>query len=80
VLPGQPIAMATATIDQIRARLASQIIRNAVDGSSLGRVTFSAGVTIDKPEDTTSTILERADRALYMAKRMGRDRVVPDKG
>ncbi|WP_439534136.1 diguanylate cyclase [Polymorphobacter sp.] len=80
VLPGQPLAMATATIDQIRARLAGQIIRNAVDGSSLGRVTFSAGVTNDTPNDTASTILERADRALYTAKRMGRDRVVPDRG
>ena len=80
VLPGQPVTKATATIDQIRARLASQIIRNAVDGSSLGRVSFSAGVTIDKPEDSSSTILERADRALYTAKRMGRDRVVPDRG
>jgi len=80
VLPGQPVAKATATMDQIRARLASQVIRNAVDGSSLGRVTFSAGVTTDKPDDTSSTILERADRALYTAKRMGRDRVVPDRG
>ena len=80
VLPGQPAAKATASVDQIRARLASQIIRNAVDGSSLGRVSFSAGITLDKPADTSSTILERADRALYTAKRMGRDRVVLDRG
>lgn len=80
VLPGQPLPKATAAIDQVRARLAAQVIRNAVDGSSLGRVSFSAGVTQDKAEDTSSTILERADRALYTAKRMGRDRVIPDRG
>lgn len=79
VLPGQTLNKATAAIDQIRARLAGQVIRNAVDGSSLGRVSFSAGVTADKPDDSASTILERADRALYTAKRMGRDRVIPDR-
>jgi diguanylate cyclase len=80
VLPGQPLSRATAAIDQVRARLAAQVIRNAVDGSSLGRVSFSAGLTQDKPDDSPSTILERADRALYTAKRMGRDRVIPDRG
>jgi diguanylate cyclase len=80
VLPGQPLSRATAAIDQVRARLAAQVIRNAVDDSSLGRVSFSAGLTQDKPDDSPSTILERADRALYTAKRMGRDRVIPDRG
>ncbi len=80
ILPGHAVPAAVAVVDRIRARLASQVIRNAVDGSSLGRVSFSAGVSGDKPEDTASTLLERADKALYMAKRMGRDRVVPDRG
>lgn len=79
VLPGHGVPGAAGAIDQARARLASQVIRNAVDGSSLGRVSFSAGVAGDRPEDTASTLLERADKALFTAKRLGRDRVIPDR-
>jgi diguanylate cyclase len=79
LLPGQDTMHATAIIDRARAQLAGQIIRNAADGSSLGRVSFSAGVAGDRPDDSCDTLIDRADRALYSAKRMGRDRVVPDR-
>lgn len=73
------VQVASAMIDQIRAKLASQVIRNAIDGSSLGRVSFSAGVAGNQTDDTASTLLERADQALFIAKRMGRDRVMPSR-
>lgn len=38
------------------------------------RLTFSAGVARFGPDDTPETLLERADAALYRAKRAGRDR------
>lgn len=79
LLPGHDVMRATAVIDRARAQLAGQIIRNAADGSSLGRVSFSAGVAGDRPSDTCDTLIDRADRSLYNAKRMGRDRVVPDR-
>ncbi|MBC7519524.1 MAG: GGDEF domain-containing protein [Sandarakinorhabdus sp.] len=79
ILPDRDITAATAIIDRTRAELASQIIRNAVDGSSMGRVSFSGGVAGDRHDDSCDTLLERADKALYSAKRMGRDRVVPDR-
>ncbi|KAB7646507.1 GGDEF domain-containing protein [Polymorphobacter fuscus] len=79
MLPGHDVMRATAIIDKARSQLASQIIRNAVDGSSLGRVSFSAGVAGDRVEDSCETLIARADDALYCAKRMGRDRVVPDR-
>lgn len=80
LLPGQPLAQAAAAIDRVRAELAAQIIRSTTDGASMGRVTFSAGVAADRPEFAPDHLIDRADQALYLAKRMGRDRVVPDRG
>ena len=71
--------LAVAVIDRARAERASQTIRNAVDGSSMGRVNFSGAVAGDRPDDSCDTLIDRADKALYSAKRMGRDRVVPDR-
>ncbi|OYU14055.1 MAG: hypothetical protein CFE37_12820 [Alphaproteobacteria bacterium PA4] len=80
MLPDCDIKTAAVLIDRARAELASQIIRNAGDGASMGRVSYSAGIAADKPDDNADTLVARADKALYAAKRMGRDRVVPDRG
>ncbi|WP_310498853.1 GGDEF domain-containing protein [Sandarakinorhabdus sp.] len=79
IFPGLGALPATGRIDRIRAELAGQVLRSAVDGSSMGRISFSAGVAQDRPSDNADRLLERADQALYTAKRMGRDRVVPDR-
>lgn len=79
LLPGLDVMRATAIIDKARSQLAGQIIRNAADGSSLGRVSFSAGVAGDRAGDNCDSLIDRADRSLYNAKRMGRDRVIPDR-
>ncbi|GAB6035586.1 hypothetical protein JCM15519_01450 [Fundidesulfovibrio butyratiphilus] len=43
--------------------------------SVVGSMTASFGVTISRPGDDQQTILQRADRALYLAKNGGRNRV-----
>ncbi len=40
--------------------------------------TFSAGVSLYKPGESTTAFIERADKALYRAKRLGRNRIELD--
>ncbi|WP_199554285.1 GGDEF domain-containing protein [Sandaracinobacteroides hominis] len=78
-LPGLGLREACAAIDNARAVLARQVLRRADDGASLGRVSFSAGVALLRAGDTVEAIIDRADSALYAAKRAGRDRVLPER-
>jgi diguanylate cyclase len=78
-LPGLGLAEAAAALDNARAILARQVLRKADDGQSLGRVSFSAGIALLRAEDTVDSLVDRADSALYSAKRAGRDRVLPEK-
>ena len=79
LMPGLPVQVAAGRIDRIRAELAAQVLRSAVDGSSMGRISFSAGVAEHRHPQSADHLIERADGALYTAKRLGRDRVVPDR-
>jgi diguanylate cyclase len=38
-------------------------------------ITFSAGVALRRPDEAQADIIERADKALYQAKRAGKNRV-----
>jgi diguanylate cyclase len=39
-------------------------------------ITFSAGVTLMSPQETSAEALQRADQAMYAAKRAGKNRVM----
>ena len=66
-------AEAAAALDDIRDRLRTKTLRSRTSGESIGNLTFSAGLaTVDASAANT---MRRADRALYSAKRSGKDRV-----
>ncbi len=65
-------AAAVSRAEDIRRAL-SQLTHPALGNRS---VTCSFGVTEIQPGDTTTSMLARADRALYQAKQNGRNRVV----
>lgn len=77
-MPGLGVPEAAAAIDAARAILARQVLRRSNDGASLGRISFSAGVAGLRPDDNVDSLIDRADSALYAAKRAGRDRVYPE--
>ncbi|MGJ4949208.1 GGDEF domain-containing protein [Bradyrhizobium sp. HKCCYLS20291] len=72
VLPGAPPDPACRLAERLR-----QIIAD-LDWSAFStglQVTFSAGVATGRGDETTESLLARADRALYESKAQGRNRV-----
>jgi two-component system, cell cycle response regulator len=76
VLPDTGLPLALAIGERLRTRVAGDAfpIRG---GNKTLNVTVSVGIaTLTSPEDTPESLIKRADRALYSAKRDGRNRVV----
>lgn len=77
VMPDTDVAFASSIAERLREQVAD-VAFEIPDGSRID-VTVSIGVaSTDGPEDTVEALLERADQALYRAKREGRNRVVAD--
>lgn len=62
-------------LESVRRILADKRFRNRDTDTSFGRITFSAGLAQWRVEEDPRTALSRADAALYLAKRSGRNRV-----
>jgi diguanylate cyclase (GGDEF)-like protein len=75
LFPGCGIPESFAQADRLRKQLALTEMRVS-DSCSL-RVTASFGVTTALPSEnwTQETLIHKADEALYLAKKMGRNRV-----
>jgi diguanylate cyclase (GGDEF)-like protein len=74
-LPQTSIVEAGAIADRIRQRVATTHFPHG-KLQPLGRVTVSIGVsTFSLIVNTAETIIAAADRALYRAKKLGKDRI-----
>jgi diguanylate cyclase (GGDEF)-like protein len=67
LLPGTPIVEA-----ELQCNYLCEAVRHASDALP---VTISVGLAASTPDESLAALMERADRALYAAKRNGRDRV-----
>ena len=76
ILPGYRTTHARQLADKIRRMLSAKDLVKVSSGTSLGRISASIGIAQLAPDDTPASLIERADRCLYTAKRAGRDRTV----
>jgi diguanylate cyclase (GGDEF)-like protein len=72
VLPGADADTARAMGERLRQGIEAMDVRAVLPS---GQVTTSVGLTVGLPGDSASDLLRRADRALYLAKARGRNRV-----
>jgi len=76
LLPNTDADGAIRALNKVRRRAAETRWQS---NSTISQVpSFSAGVSLFKPGESASAFIERADKALYRAKRMGRNRIELD--
>ena len=78
IMPETGISDAKAVAEQIRQSVLKRELVKRSTGELLGRITVSVGVAAFRAGEAATTLLERADQCMYVAKRTGRNRTVTD--
>jgi len=73
LLPNTTVEGAVSAMRKLQHQAAGHVCH--YDGQTLQLPTFSTGVTLYASGDSYSALINRADQALYRAKRMGRNRI-----
>jgi diguanylate cyclase len=77
LLPGTSLEAAVLVADKLRQHVAGCRFQHRDDTV---QVTVSCGVASFRAGDSTETVFQRADEALYRAKHAGRNAVLPEEG
>ena len=75
LVPGESVQAAMQLAERIRSTIAASRIRRKDSQEPIGQVTLSLGVATLQPGENAEAWFERADRALYVSKAQGRNRV-----
>ena len=73
VLPEVSLEEAAATVERLQRELTKKFF---LHGNDRVLVTFSAGVAQRAPQESPEDVIGRADKAMYQAKKTGKNRVV----
>jgi len=78
VLSGAGLNTCRDVAERIRRRISEAKITQRSTGREMGSVTVSIGVSLFRIGELAETMIERGDRALYTAKKRGRNRTVTE--
>jgi diguanylate cyclase len=75
LLPETPLEGAAGLAETLRATIAGGRVKRHDSGETVGNITVSIGVADYRAGEAAAELIGRADRALYAAKALGRNRV-----
>jgi len=78
ILPGAPLNACAEAAERIRRRISEARLTRRTTGEELTSVTVSIGVAQFRMGESADRMIERCDRALYQAKRSGRNCTVKE--
>ncbi len=80
ILPNTTVGSATAVAENIRKNISAKKLKKKGAEGELGPITISIGVSNYVTGENLKELIGRADRALYEAKKFGRNRVMSEEG
>src|SRR3954447_6214349 len=78
ILPGADLRLCAEVAERIRRRISEARLTRRSTGQEIASVTVSIGVAQFRLAEAAEATIERCDRALYQAKRAGRNRIVTE--
>ncbi len=80
VLPEAALDICADVAERIRRRISDARLTRRATGEEIASITVSIGMAQFRMAESAETLIERCDRALYQAKRSGRNRTVSENG
>ena len=74
IIPGERARAAMNLLEMVREEVSSRMLKRRSTNEDLGTVTVSAGIAERKAGEGMTSLVERADAALYTSKRTGRNK------
>lgn len=78
VLPGARLESCVGVAERVRHRISEARLTRRLTGEEISSITVSIGVAQFHLAESAEAMIERCDRALYQAKRSGRNRTVTE--
>ncbi len=79
LLPETKLEAAFKIAETIRETVATKRIRNRNTGEEMGNITLSIGLSLYRPNEPVTDLIQRADASLYFAKGNGRNRTATER-
>ncbi|QIA65200.1 diguanylate cyclase [Vibrio astriarenae] len=77
VIPNKSLRIARQFAESLRRSIEKLVLKDRRSGNTVNNITASFGVSEFQETDSPDSLIARADRLLYEAKQLGRNRVMP---